>query len=97
MLNVAVSLVLCRKENSSVICLDFTLNVTIDQWNDCTSIIGLLDVTSVICLTFTMLLPIIRNGDTVGFASNGIAFIPCCLSITVAVKRFKSWERETAL
>jgi hypothetical protein len=34
-------------------------------------------------------LPIIGNGDTVGFASSGIAFIPCSVSITVAVEHFK--------
>jgi len=57
----------------------------------------LMSLLSVMCLTFTMLLLTIRNGDTVGFASSGLAFIPCSVKITVAIKNLKSWERRTAL
>jgi len=50
----------------------------------------LMSLLSVMCLTFTMLLLTIRNGDTVGFASSVIAFIPCSVKIPVAVKNLKS-------
>jgi hypothetical protein len=57
-----------------------------------------LDVTSFyLVFGITILLLTIINGDTVGFASSGISFVPCSVKITVAVKNVKSWERQTAL